>query len=207
MTEVRNEYLSYCRLRCKERNCQTCHLRAFMDVYLASLGPDAKAQRGTVYGMVGGGKAPGGVGAAGAVESKIEDLIKETKGGDILEGVRLEGRQVVIRFQGSPMLKAVGIAISATIRIFANFPIINEIDLGIGDLSMLAQRRRAIELIGDTGLDSIARDSKLFWNYFRPMVSDDRFAEKVFKYLAGEDNDAPALVHQANLDSQQSFGF
>ena len=88
-----------------------------------------------------------------------------------------------------------------------NFPIVSEIDMAIGDLTMVSARSRAVALVGETGLDLIARDSKTFWNYFRPMVTDDRFAEKVFKYLSGEENDAPALVHRANLESQQGAGF
>jgi hypothetical protein len=203
--EVRNEYLTYCRVRCKKRDCQDCHLREFMEAYLQSMGSSEEAEeaRSTIFG---GGAAEGGPGAGG-VESKIEDLIKETKGGDILEGVQLSGRRVVIRFTGSPLLKAVGIAISAAIRIFANFPIIAEMDLAIGDLQMVAQRSRAVDLVGDQGLDNIARDSRAFWHYFKPMVSDDRFAEKVFKYLGGEDNDAPSLVHTAYIESQQAADF
>lgn len=197
--DVHKEYETYCRLRCKERRCDECHLRVFMDAYIASQ-PEGG---GPGSALIGAGAAP----APGGVESRIEDLIKQTKGGDILEGVQLAGRKVTIRFQGSPLLKAVGIAVSAVIRIFANFPIIAEIDLGIGDLAMRAERGRAVNLVGETGLDLISRDSKAFWNYFRPMVTDDRFAEKVFKYLSGEENDAPALVHRANLESQQPAGF
>lgn len=199
MEDVHKEYETYCRLRCKERRCDECHLRVFMDAYIASQ-PEGGGRGGALIGA-GTAAAPGGV------ESKIEDLIKQTKGGDILEGVQLAGRKVTIRFQGSPLLKAVGIAVSAVIRIFANFPIIAEIDLAIGDLAMRAQRARAVNLVGETGLDTISRDSKAFWNYFRPMVTDDRFAEKVFKYLSGEENDAPALVHRANQESQQPAGF
>lgn len=197
--DFHKEYETYCRLRCKERRCDECHLRVFMDAYMAS----QPKEGGPGPALIGAGAAA----APGGVESKIEDLIKQTKGGDILEGVQLAGRRVTIRFQGSPLLKAVGIAVSAVIRIFANFPIIAEIDLAIGDLAMRAERGRAVNLVGETGLDLISRDSKAFWNYFRPMVTDDRFAEKVFKYLSGEENDAPALVHRANQESQQPAGF
>jgi hypothetical protein len=199
--DVRKEYLNYCNMRCQDKRCGECPLRGFMDAYLAMAGEDPAAAPPTAA------PRPVAQSAPGPVESKIEDLIKQTKGGEILEGVKLEGRKVIVRFKGSALLKAVGIAISAVIRIFSNFPIIWEIELTIGDLQMHTQRPRATDLVGDAGLDLIGRDSKAFWNYFRPMVNDDKFSEKVFKYLGGEDNDAPALVHQANLQSQQNPGF
>jgi hypothetical protein len=200
--DVRKEYLSYCNSRCQDKRCDQCPLRAFMDAYLAMAGAPAEGAEATPATA----RAPM-AGVAGPVESKIEDLIKQTKGGEILEGVRLEGRKAIVRFRGSALLKAVGIAISAVIRIFSNFPIIWEIELSIGDLQIHTQRPRAVDLVGEAGLDMIARDSKAFWNYFRPMVNDDKFSERVFKYLGGEDNDAPALVHQANLQNQQPGGF
>lgn len=205
MEDVRAEYVAFCSTRCKEKRCEACSLRQFMDAYLAMVGEVGAGEPGMPPPTMASPRAPGlvGGGSAGPVEAKIEDLIKQTKGGDILDGVRLEGRRVIIRFRGSALLKAVGIAISAIIRIFANFPIIWEVDLAIGDLKLVTDRQRAVALVGASGLDIIARDSKTFWNYFRPMVNDDHFAERIFKYLAGEENDAPALVHQANLESQQ----
>lgn len=201
--DVRAEYLTFCKMRCKDKRCEECTLRAFMDAYIALAGerPD---DAGALLDRPAATAAPA---IPGPVEGKIEDLIKQTKGGDILEGVRLEGRKLVVRFKGSALLKAVGIAVSALVRIYANFPIIWEIDLQIGDLAMVTNRERVVALVGDTGLELISRDSKVFWDYFRPMVTDDHFAEKVFKYLSGEENDAPSLVHKAHLEAQQGAAF
>lgn len=175
--ELQAGFELFCQLRCSDKSCSQCRLRDFTEKALSSIHYSTET-------------APG-------LNDKIIAVIKPTHTGDHLSGVGSQGRFARVAYTPSAEYKTVPTMISTILRLFIKLPVLSIIEVQVGYDRLITDRERAEQLLSGEVIDAVKEDLKLFWDYFRFLLTDEPLAEKLYRYLSGENNDAPMAVKKA----------
>lgn len=176
--ELLASFEAFCQMRCENKLCHQCHLKKFVE-------SSPTSNESTI--------------ASPGLNEKLINAIRSTRTGEHLTGVGSQGRFARILYRQSPDFKPLPMLISTVLRLIILFPILSLIEVQTGDYKLLSDRERAEQLLSGEVIEAVKQDQKAFWDYFRPLLTDDLFAEKIFRYLSGENNDAPAAAKKARI--------
>lgn len=170
----------FCQLRCENKLCHLCRLRDFM--------------KKTAFdgGIFSAETSPG-------LNDRLITAIRSTRTGDRLIGVGSQGRYARIDYAPSGEFKTVPTMISTVLRLLILFPVLSIVEVRVAKERLLTERERAEQLISGEVIDAVKEDPKTFWDYFRPLLTDDAFADKLYRYLSGENNDAPLAAKKERM--------
>ncbi len=200
-------YEDYCdracgHLKLSERRCfrNECHLKNFFDELLLKIPKDTMLSLSDTIRAL-----------------QLENDLRNTRYGSLIKQVNLKGPTLLINFDDSVLsaedkikLNFVNpdeVLIISAYRILVTNPQIHEFKLScalknLPEVNLVTTRHRLIELISHSGMSEIKRDWNAIWNYFRPVLNNPEFADKVRQFLNGYSNDNPI-----EIQSQESPGW
>jgi hypothetical protein len=175
--ELQASFEIFCQLYCQNKVCGQCHLHDFIEKAL----PSVQYSTETAVGL----------------NNKIIAVVKSTRTGDFLLGVGSQGRFARVVYAHAAEYKTTPTMISTILRLLIKLPVLSIIEVQVGNDRIVTSRERAEQLLSGEVIDAVKEDLKLFWDYFRFLLTDEPLAEKLYRYLAGENNDAPMATKKA----------